>query len=170
LVQRRPPELARQLANGIAHLVRVLANLTRAPVLPAQLVEDGATHAQGGETAELLVGGAIAAQAVEQAHQADLLHVLAVEHLVGLQRQLADDALDQRQVLQQPLLLGPGAEHCSTALFGSVAIVDGAVGVHEYSAPVPAQSRAASYWTISLLTSTLTNGSASFLLPKSSNG
>src|SRR5690606_10947689 len=98
-------ELAAQLANGVADLVRLLADLARTPVLATQLVENGAADAQRGELAELTVRLTVAPQAVEQAHQADLLHVLAVEHLVGLQRRLANDALDQWQVLHQPALL-----------------------------------------------------------------
>ena len=60
-------------------------DLARAPVLAAQLIENGAADTQGSELAEAFIRLAITTQAFEQSHHADLLHVLAVEHLVGLQ-------------------------------------------------------------------------------------
>src|SRR5690606_40931469 len=64
----------------------------------AQLVENGAPHAQTGEAGKAFIRLTIAAQAVEQTQQTDLLHVFAIERGAGLQGQLTDDALDQRQV------------------------------------------------------------------------
>src|SRR5690606_5403671 len=79
----------------------------------------------------------IAAQAVEQTQQADLLHVFAIERGAGLQGQLTDDALDQRQVLHQPALLFLGREQ---GRLGAQGGLGGAGRVH-------------GYWASSLLTS-----------------
>ncbi len=122
-------ELAGELADRVAHLVRLLPDLAWPPVLAAQLIENGAADAQRGEAAELLVRLAVPTQAFEQPDHADLLHVFAVEHLIRLQRQLAHDALDQRQILHQPALLGARREQRMAGRAGGV-VVDGTGGVH----------------------------------------
>src|SRR5471030_2286928 len=105
LLARLAAQPPRQRAHGVAQLVALLAHGARAPVLAAKLVEDGAAHAQAGVAAEGGVGLAVAAQGLEQAHQADLFHVVAVDRAGDLRVELAHDALDQRRIRQQVLLL-----------------------------------------------------------------
>src|SRR5690606_23215737 len=137
LVARLAAQTAGQFAHGIAQLVGLLANRTRSPVLTAQLVENGAPHAQTGEAGKAFIRLTIAAQAVEQTQQTDLLHVFAIERGAGLQGQLTDNALDQRQVLHQPALLFLGREQ---GRLGAQGGLGGAGRVH-------------GYWASSLLTS-----------------
>src|SRR5690606_21958204 len=110
-------QAAGQLAHRVAQLVGLLAYPARTPVLAAQLVEDGAAHPQAGEAGEAVV------------RLADRFHVLAVQGRAGLQRQLADDAFDQRQVLQQPALFLARAEQ---RRLGGHQGLGGAGGVHGY--------------------------------------
>src|SRR5690606_292571 len=151
-------ELSREFADRVLYLVRLLPNLPRAPVLAAQLIENRPTDTQRGALAELFVRLTAAAQSFKPPHQPDLLHILAAEYLVGLQRQLPDDALDQRQVLHHPALLKRRREYRRRRWRGAV-VVDGARSTHG----------AADYCTSSLLTSTCSKGTAAFLLAKSSN-
>src|SRR5690606_4976319 len=87
-------------------------------------------NAQADKTTEMLIRGAVAAQPLQQSHQPDLLHVLAVEHLVGLQRQLTDDTLDQRQILGNPALLLTHRQSVMTGRGQLVAVVERIFRVH----------------------------------------
>ena len=88
--------------------------------LAPQFVEDGAADAQAGIAAERLVRHAVAAQGFEQAHQANLFHVVAVDGARHLRIELAHDALDQRCVRHQMLLLFSNAEHGRASAGGGI--------------------------------------------------
>src|SRR5690606_27323353 len=131
LIARLASQLTTQRAYTIAHLVALLTHLPWPPVLAAQFIEDRAANAQAGETAKRFIWLAVPAQAVEQAEQTDLLHVLTVQRRAGLQRQLADDTLDQRQITHQPALLVLRSEQRRGGMPG-VGCLDGAGAIHGY--------------------------------------
>src|SRR5690606_15024439 len=67
-LRRLTPELSRELTNGIANPMALLSHCARSPVLPSQLVQNGTAHAHCRIRGELLVGGPVAAQCVQQAN------------------------------------------------------------------------------------------------------
>ena len=118
--QRLAPQAPGQGAHAVAQAMAFLAHGARAPVLAPQFIEDRATNAQAGIAAKRLVRHAVATQRFEQAHQADLFHVVAVDGARHLRIELAHDALHQRGIRHQMLLLFSNTERGRASAGGGV--------------------------------------------------